>query len=454
MRAPATRQGALLLVVGLAAALLAGCSPWAPSSGRPAGEPTDGVRDAFPTPAEPAPEIVRSWSEVTEAAPLVRVGLRRDAERVAVGCESPFTIVVYAESVSVHPGHPDASWRIEAAGRGLRGSSGRGSFDVAAGTVRAVPSGGGPISVDGTAYRGEVEIFLDTAGKLAVVNVIDLESYLRGVVPLEIGPRPSEELEAVKSQAVAARTYALASGGGRAGGDYDMHSTVADQVYGGVAAEHATSDRAVLETAGLVLEHDGALITAYFHANCGGRTEARHEVWELAQVPYLKSVWDTPGGARDVDRAYCRNGTGFTWSVTWRGEELDALVREHLRATASTPVEEVPGRLVDLRISERTPSGRVRWLEIVTDGGAWRIFGDRCRWLLRREGGAILRSAWFDLEVERRGGRVVGVTATGRGYGHGIGMCQHGALELARLGRAYPGILAHYYPGSRIVREY
>ena len=464
--APAGRPGALLLggrdrrfLASLAVliALASGCAPLVPGAGDPergGGASPESPRMATVERPEPDAELVRAWVEVAAAAPLVRVGLIRDARSVVVTADGDFRVTVYADSVTVFRGGPGAEWRLESEGRGLRGASGSSGFDVRAGTVRAAPEDGAFLSVDGTAYRGEVEVFLDGLGRLSVVNIIDLESYLRGVVPLEIGPRPMRELEAVKAQAVAARTYALASGGKRAGGDYDMHATVADQVYGGVAVEHETSDRAVLETAGLALMRGGEPIVSYFHANCGGRTEARHEVWEMEGVPYLVSVWDTPGGTRDLDRVYCREGSGFEWACEWSGSELNALVREHLPAVSSTPVSEPPRVVTDVRVTDRTPSGRVRWLEVETDAGTWRVYGDRCRWLLRRGGGNILRSAWFDLDVERRGGRISRVTATGRGYGHGVGMCQHGALERARQGHAYADILSHYYMGTRVGRVY
>jgi stage II sporulation protein D len=93
-------------------------------------------------------------------------------------------------------------------------------------------------------------------------------------------------------------------------------------------------------------------------------------------------------------------------------------------------------------------------LEVETGSGTYRVFGDRVRWLLRRPGGGILWSSWFELEVKRRGGRVTGVTAEGRGYGHGIGMCQHGALEMARQGYSYEEILRHYYTGVTLESAY
>ncbi len=296
-----------------------------------------------------------------------------------------------------------------------------------------------------------MEVFLSRGGGLSAVNIVGLESYLRGVVPREIGPRELSDLEAVKAQAVAARTYALARGGGRSAGDYDLYATVDDQVYGGVAVEDPTSDRAILETAGSVLYYEDRPINAYFSSCCGGWTSAREDVWELPSEPYLVSQSDVPGGGRDLDGAYCSGSPNFTWEVEWSGDEILDLVRTRLRETASAPVPEPPSAVRDIRIIETSGQGRVQWLEVETPEGTWSVFADRVRWLLRRPGSdAILRSAWFELEVEKRGGRVSHVRATGRGYGHGVGMCQHGALGMARRGFSHSQILEHYYPGTRL----
>ncbi|MCD4690055.1 SpoIID/LytB domain-containing protein, partial [bacterium] len=327
--------------------------------------------------------------------------------------------------------------------------AGPGVNTVIGGTVRLAPAGDVPVAFEGVTYRGELEVFLSRDRGLSVVNVVHLESYLRGVVPREIGPRGLVDLEAVKAQAVAARTYALARGGGRSGGDYDLHATVKDQAYAGAAAEDPTSDRAIAETAGFVLHHNGVPINAYFSSCCGGWTAAREDVWELPAEPYLISQSDVPGGGRDLDAAYCSGSSSFTWEVEWSGAEILDLVRTRLRETASTPVLKPPTAVRNIRVTERSGSGRVRWLEVDTSEGIYTVFADRVRWLLRRPGSdAILRSAWFDLDVDQRRGSVTRVRATGRGYGHGVGLCQHGALGMARKGFSYRQILEHYYPGT------
>ncbi len=386
---------------------------------------------------------------------LLRVGLAHSIPEARVSCDGPFSVSLFAESVRTWNAEGGGSWEFRASGEGVEGDGASGSFPASAGIVRMRAGGLEALEFEGKRYRGEIEVFVAATGSLAVANVVDLESYLRGVVPKEIGPRPTEELEAVKAQAVAARTYAVASSGRRAEGSFDVLPTTEDQVYGGVDVENPVCDRGVLETAGVIVTRTGEPIHAYFHANCGGRTEARHEVWELPSVPYLKSVWDTPGGSTRLGSAFCFHGANFTWEESWSGSEIEEIIHTQLPATASTPVSGTVTEVRSLRVSDRTPSGRVRWLEVGTNLGSHRVFGDRVRWLLRRpDSGGILLSAWFELDVERRGGRVARVTARGRGYGHGVGMCQHGAMEMAREGYSFEDILKHYYSGIELAGNY
>ncbi len=392
------------------------------------------------------------WPErnLVAGGPVLRVGLGHNVEEAIISGRGPFTVTIYAESTRCIPSAQGVEWLFRTGENGFQ-MVGPGESTVLRGTVRLTPDGEGTMVHDGVAYRGEIEIFVSSSGGLSVVNVIDLESYLRGVVPKEIGPRSDSEIEAVRAQAVAARTYVLARRGSRERGDFDLHSTVADQAYGGRDVDDPTSDRAILETAGLVVFHRGQPIDAYFSSCCGGRTEARQEVWELDPVPYLVSVQDTPGGIADLDRAYCNESRNFKWSATWDGDEILDLVHRYLPDVASTPVRGSIGEVRNLTITDRVPSGRIKWLRVETDVGDYRVHGDRVRWLLRRPGSdKILWSSWFDFDVSLRGGRVARAQAEGRGYGHGVGMCQHGALGMARRGFSYEQILKHYYPGTRI----
>jgi stage II sporulation protein D len=157
--------------------------------------------------------------------------------------------------------------------------------------VVVVPSSGGRIEVGGTAYRGVVELRVDGFGRVRPINWIEMENYLLGVVPRELGPEVWPQLEALKAQAVAARTYAWRNRGQFAEDGYDLCATPRCQVYGGASAEHPLSDRAVLATRGQVLAWEGRPIVAYYTATCGGHTEDGQNIFtEESARPYLKGV--------------------------------------------------------------------------------------------------------------------------------------------------------------------
>jgi len=154
----------------------------------------------------------------------------------------------------------------------------------------AVP--GRPVRVNGKPYRGAVEVRVVEATRLKAVNILNLEDYLRGVVPLELGPSVYPEMEALKAQAVAARTYVVANRGQFAAEGHDICDTARCQVYGGIEGEDPMTDQAILETSGLVLTYAGAPINALYTATCGGHTEDVVNVFreEAEEAPYLKGV--------------------------------------------------------------------------------------------------------------------------------------------------------------------
>ncbi|HVT18751.1 MAG TPA: SpoIID/LytB domain-containing protein [Thermoanaerobaculia bacterium] len=153
------------------------------------------------------------------------------------------------------------------------------------------PTGQGGIRVQGKRYRGRILVYLNDRGTLNVVNELPAEDYLRGVVPSEMGPEQYRQLEALKAQAVAARTYTLRNLGEFAREGYDICATPRCQVYGGMDVEHPLSDRAVAETAGQVLLYHGELVDALYSSTCGGHTEDVHVMFPLKEEePYLKGV--------------------------------------------------------------------------------------------------------------------------------------------------------------------
>jgi len=309
------------------------------------------------------------------------------------------------------------------------------------------PEGNSPFVVwNGKRYRGQVVVTRTDSG-LMVVNRLPMDDYLRGVVPLEIGNRTAAEFAAVQAQAVAARTYAYKHlNDVRA---FDMYSTVQDQVYGGVDAEKPQADTAIMTTADVVVLYAGQPITTPYHSTCGGSTAAVSEVWyEQTDQPYLRPVSDRIPGS---DHYYCDPSPRFSWTQSFDGAGLRAVMEKYLAVYTRAPKAGF-GRITDIREQGRTPSGRMAALLVQTDSGAFTLRGNDIRFVLRDPKGAILNSTFFSFTRETSGGEVSALGVSGRGYGHGIGMCQWGAIGRARAGQNYRTILETYYPGTTVGR--
>jgi stage II sporulation protein D (peptidoglycan lytic transglycosylase) len=302
---------------------------------------------------------------------------------------------------------------------------------------------------DGKAYLGRMEI-RRVGDRVTLVNHVPLEAYLRGVVPWEIGAQPSDRLAAVEAQAIAARTYAYKRLGQHAEAGFDVYADVVDQVYQGATREDSVANRAIAATRGLVLTRGADLVDAYYSSTCGGHTARIESVWPKPAQSYLQGERDAPpaGGA------FCAGSRHFRWSEAWSGAGLERTLQETLPPELGLPPDSTIGGLVDLRIATRDETGRVSVLEIQTTRCVYRVVGDRIRWVLRPRDRGLLRSTLFKLDIERSEGAIVRVVVRGGGNGHGVGMCQMGGLEMARRGLAVDAILAHYYPGTRILRLY
>jgi stage II sporulation protein D len=300
------------------------------------------------------------------------------------------------------------------------------------GAVVARPlSNGSFISWNGKTYRGELILSRGDSGAV-VINRLPMDSYLRGVVPLEIGNRTAAEIAAVEAQAVAARTYAYKhlTDSRR----FDMYATVQDQVYGGVEAEKPLSDSAINFTADAVVLYGGRPINTPYHSTCGGSTAGVSEVWyDQPDEPYLKPVSDRIPGTSGY---YCDPSPRFSWTQSYDAAGLRAVMDKYLASYTKAPTSGV-GRIIDIREAGRTASGRVAALEVKTESGTYTLKGNDIRFVLRDPKGAILNSTLFSLNASNSGGEVTSVSIDGKGYGHGIGMCQWGAIGRARAGKNF-----------------
>ncbi len=303
----------------------------------------------------------------------------------------------------------------------------------------------GPIGVGEVRYRGAVDVFV-RGGALTAVNVIPIEEYLRGVVPAEIGYLPVGDIEAVKAQALAARTYTISHIGRRVSRGFDLYGDVRDQVYGGVGAESDLGSRAVAETRGQVITHNGRLIRAYFHSTCGGSTANIEDVWDSPPVPYLKRVYDA-----ENDSFFCEASPHFRWHEVYARGRAHEIVGAHIREGVPDATG-VIGRLREVVVAAQALSGRARYTRIVSDTGSWEVPKDRIRSVLRRPGDeALLRSSYVRMFTDRTpDGHLSRLVVSGAGNGHGVGMCQWGAIGMARRGSTAEQIVKHYYRGVEV----
>jgi len=317
--------------------------------------------------------------------------------------------------------------------------AGQGKLRVALPCTLATTNDLSVVTIDGTSYRGSIVIVPDDKG-ISIVNMLDVEDYLRGVVALEVGKGNDEIIEAVKAQAVAARTYTYKKMQENGNDSYDLLSTVADQVYGGVNAESETCNQAIRTTVGEVLFYRDSLIYAYYHSTCAGRTANIEDVWNKSPLPYLKSVDD--GGSHP----YCGLSGSLTWEEQWPLSQFSALVNKYSKE--AFPKNPVTGSVKDISINSKFDCGRIKECTIKTTTGSVVYGGDKIRFAIRRNasGNAPLKSCLFT-DASIRGSTVI---IKGRGYGHGVGMCQMGAIGRAKAGQSYKEILKTYYTGVEI----
>ena len=320
-------------------------------------------------------------------------------------------------------------------------------------TVDDVPTGTGGSQLEtgheDRRYWGSVYVTLDHDGSLVAANAVPEDKLLAGLVPAEMYPdAPPAALEA---QAIAARTELLQKIGRRNLTDpFLLCSTQQCQVYAGAGKEDARTTRAVDHTRGMVLLRDGGgLVDIRYSASCGGHTEDNDAIWGGDPDPSLRGRADTPGGdasrvsdldaflAEDPKAAWCGHAKGkFRWTETIAETELTA------RVAAEYPDV---GRVQALAAKQRGVSGRILTLAITGDRGTVDVTGDvHIRRLL---GG--LKSTLFS--ISKDGDTFV---FHGAGFGHGVGMCQAGAIGMAEAGKTHVEILKQYYRGTHLHRLY
>lgn len=295
--------------------------------------------------------------------------------------------------------------------------------------------------INGREYRGTLSIHKTSNGYLAV-NEVNLEDYLKGVVACEIGGLSKNRIEAIKAQAVAARTYAISNLGKHKSRGYDLESSSQDQVYRGVEAERELTNKACEETSGMVLMYKGKIINAMYHSTCGGKTEDIHFRFTNKKVPYLTSVRDNKRKLFRSSKPFCFKSPWYVWRRLWILKTFNEMLTNGISYFFNIHPDSV-GAIRTIKINKRSRTGRILDLTIKTESGAYEISGSDMRRLFS------LPSTNFEIIKRSNYAKI-----RGKGYGHGIGMCQWGAIGMAKSGYKYQNILRHYYKGTRVKKIY
>lgn len=349
-------------------------------------------------------------------SPRIRVAIARNASTLKLKTSSR----VYVQDVATGQKYmlvENASYDVRPSGRGIAIAGQQLSSPV----KLLAADGGEQIRLGGNLYRGDIVIRNGPGEKLDLIEHLSIEEYLYGVLPVEMSP--DWPVEALKAQAVASRTYAMRFINPTR--DYDVTNGVEMQVYTGTNKINSRIIDAVDSTRGEVLKYKGKLIMAFFHACCGGHTASSKSAWGEAVLKPLFGVADP----------FCKPSRHYRWEYFLSSSDL----LKFIQSQSSTAL-----KVTGLKIHQKDRSGRAVSFKVATDKGYKVVSASDMR---KRFGTFEFRSTYITSVTPVKGG----FELAGRGWGHGVGMCQEGAKFMAYKGRPYTRILRHYYPGSAIV---
>jgi len=284
-----------------------------------------------------------------------------------------------------------------------------------------IESWGSYIKLNDKPYRGMLEIH-KVLGKLYVINRLRIYEYLFSVVASEI---PSSwNIEALKAQAIAARTYTFYHLLKKKKRDlYNLDATTNFQVYKGLSAEKASTTNAVIKTSGIIITYKYEPIISYFHSTCGGRTADDRFVWKNNDLKYLSGV----------RCSYCKKSTSYSWTTELSIHEIKKYLQRKYKRVGKIK-----------RISFKKVEGRITKVRIIHQNGIIKISGNAFRLLFPSK---RLKSLYFNARKTKYGLKI-----TGHGWGHGVGLCQWGANGMAQKGANYRSILKYYFKGIKIIK--
>ena len=309
-------------------------------------------------------------------------------------------------------------------------------------------------------YGGSLQVQPNAYGTYTLVNQVPIETYLRGVVPHEIGP--GAPYEAVEAQTILARTYALRNLRRFKSDNYELCADTQCQVYKGLTGTVASADQAIAATKSLVLTYNNELVDALYSAINGGVTAPFSDVWNGSERPYLKAVLDSPNPIWDLSKKPLANEQNFREFIglkdgfnesgrdlfRWRREnsleQIKADLQRYLKK-AKHPLAEFT-KIEQMQVVERSSAGRVLKLTVKTDKGTVELQKNEARSAFGPP-----RSTLFYIEPLYGANKTLtGYAFVGGGFGHGVGFSQYGSYNLAKLGWTSERILSFYYPETEI----
>ena len=335
----------------------------------------------------------------------LRVAIKKDVSSLKVG-SSTKAIVKDDRGRQIGQLTPMSSLAVKAKRNKI-------SIDDLVGNTELIiePTENGYVWIGDRWYRGTTRLIREH-NTITAINHVDLEDYLYSVVGAEAVS--SWPIEALKAQAVAARSYALYKRNSEVNDIYDVDTTVGTQVYKGLDTEYTTTHEAVNSTLGQIMTYNNRVILAAFHSSSGGHTENVEDVW-TSPLPYLRAVVD-----------YDHTAPVFEWQQVFPVSKIKTLVAGI-------------GNIRGLQPVKMTPRGRIVTMKVTGDRGSTNLSGKEIRTALK------LRSTLFRMSTDGNE-----VKVNGRGFGHGLGLSQWGAYYLAKRGVDYHRILAHYYQNASL----
>lgn len=350
--------------------------------------------------------VVLLWLALVAPVKAVqlRVAIEQGVSQVKVGSSTPAVVRDYSTGRTLGKVAAMNAFYAQPSASGVTVER------MQSGTMSIEPTGDGYVYIGDRWYRGKT-LLVNTDKGLTAVNYVDLEQYLYSVLGAEMnGNWPSE---ALKAQAVAARTYAIYKRKNESNDIYDVVNTQASQVYKGIVSESPGTHAAVNATTGQVLTYNNQIILSVFHACSGGHTANVEDVWSES-LPYLRGVQD-----------FDQNVRACQWVKTFSPKEINKRISGVGNLVSLTPT--------------LTPYGSIKVIKFVGDKGTRELKGEAVRNVLG------LRSTRFIITEDP-----LGLRFDGRGWGHGLGMSQWGAYNLAKQGIKYQQILGHYYRDTQL----